>query len=72
MTEQGKQEILDYLQTIRPEQPFTMEQLMRAVGQNNGNPWTMFELEYIEEIAQELLQGGLIKDTGNTTKVYTK
>jgi hypothetical protein len=71
MTEKGQQIINDYLKSIKPNQPFTIEDLVRTVGQNLGGQWAgTFEIQLQEEIKNYLIDQGLINEYG-TTKLYT-
>lgn len=70
MTDKGQQMIIDYLKSLQSNQPFTIEDLMRTLGEEKGEPWSMFETEHIEEIENFLIEQNLIIDTGKTTKLY--
>ena len=71
MTEQGQQMIIDYLKSIKPDQPFTIEDLVRTVGQNLGGQWAgIFEIQAQSDIEKYLLDQNLIIEYGST-KLYT-
>ena len=71
MTEKGQQIINDYLKSIKPNQPFTIEDLVRTVGQNLGGQWAgTFEIQLQEEIKNYLIDQGLINEYGTTIR-YT-
>ena len=71
MTEKGQQIINDYLKSIKPNQPFTIEDLVRTVCQNLGGQCAgSFEIQLQEEIKNYLIDQGLINEYG-TTKLYT-
>lgn len=66
----NKQEIIDLLKSFEPGQPFTIEQLVRTIGQNKGEKWAgVFEIQIQAEIESYLLNEGLIKECG-VTKIY--
>ena len=68
----NKQEIIDLLKSFEPGQPFTIEQLVRAIGQNKGEKWAgVFEVQLLAEMESYLLKEGLIKECG-VTKIYSK
>lgn len=67
-----KQEIIDLLKSFEPGQPFTIEQLIRTIGQNKGEKWEgVFEVEIQVEMESYLLKEGLIKEYG-ITKTYNR
>lgn len=67
----NKQEIIDLLKSYEPGQPFTIEQLVRTIGQNKGEKWAgVFEVQLQTEMESYLLEEGLIKECG-VTKIYT-
>ena len=42
----NKQEIIDLLKSFELGQPFTIEQLVRTIGQNKGEKWAgVFEVQ---------------------------
>ena len=63
--------VIDYLKSIKPDQPFTVEDLVRTVGQSLGGQWAgIFEIQAQEDIEKYLLDQGLINEYGST-KLYT-
>lgn len=70
MTQEGQQRLNDYLKSIKPGQPFTIEDLVRNIGRDSGEQWAgVFEIQTQDEIEKYLLKQGLIKEVG-TTKLY--
>ena len=70
MTVESKQEIIDYLKSLRIEETVTIEQIVRHLGQIKGEPFTVFEVQHYETIEKYLIEEGLIIDTYRTTKLY--
>ena len=70
MTEESKLKIIDYLKSLRLEEVVTIEQIVRHLGQINGEPFSLFEVQHYETIEKYLIKEGLITDTGITTKLY--
>jgi len=70
MTEEGRQKIIGYLKSIKADQPFTIEDLVRTLGRDSGEQWAgIFEIQAQGDIENYLLEQGLIKEYG-TTKLY--
>jgi hypothetical protein len=70
MTQEGRQKLIDYLKSIKPGQPFTIEDLVRNLGRDSGEQWAgVFEIQAVGEIEKYLLEQGLIKEVGST-KLY--
>jgi len=66
----NKQEIIDLLKSFEPGQPFTIEQLVRTIGQNKREKWAgVFEIQLQAEIESYLIKEGFIKECG-VTKIY--
>ncbi len=67
-----KEEIKDSLSEFELSQPFTIEHLVRKMGEKRGEKWAgAFEVNAQVEIEKILLDDGLIKEYGET-KLYTK
>ncbi len=63
-------ELQDSLNSFEPGQSFTIEHLVRKVGEKKGEKWAgVFEVEAQVEIERYLLEMGLIKECGET-KLY--
>ncbi len=54
------------------DQPFTIDQVVRKLGELNGKLFAgVYEIIAIEELEKHLNEEGLIKEYG-TTKLYTR
>lgn len=72
MTEESTQKLINLLKSIPSDQNVTIEYLTREHLKNNGLSWQSYsEIEAQIELEKFLLQEGLIKDTGKTTKLYS-
>lgn len=70
MTQETEQKILNYLKELKPLQPFTIEDLVRTLGQSSGESWKgVFEIALQDEIEKYLIEKELIKEY-RTTKLY--
>lgn len=65
-------ELLDSLNSFEPGQSFTIDHLVRKIGEKKGEKWAgVFEVTAQVEIERYLLEEGLIKECGET-KLYNK
>lgn len=70
MTNDTKNLIIDYLRNLENGQTTTIQQIIRHLGSINGEKFTFFELQNLEEFEKQLINEGLIIDSGETTKLY--
>lgn len=71
MTKEAEKDLIDLLKTFQSDQSLTIESLTREYLRRQGLIWQGYkEIEAQVEIEKYLIDNGLIKDSGKTTKLF--
>lgn len=68
MTPESHSKIIQALESFHPDQPFTVEELVRKIGEAQGEGWAgVFEVEAAANLENYLLEKNLLKKFGTIT-----